>query len=148
MTEMNEHASATGQLIYDVLRLQPRLIAAGDALTADLGLSSARWQILGTIRSRQQRLTVADIARIFGQSRQSVQRIANDMVRDGLIRSEDNPGHKRSPFLVLTDEGQRIGDEVEMRRIDWTSMLSDRIGGHDPQQAISVLVALREALDI
>ena len=40
---------AVTDLVLDVFRLSNQLIAAGDRLVAPLGLTSARWQILGAI---------------------------------------------------------------------------------------------------
>ena len=40
---------ALTELILETFRLNGRLLAAGDALVRDLGLTSARWQILGAI---------------------------------------------------------------------------------------------------
>jgi len=36
-------------LILDLFRLNSRLLIAGDRLVAPLGLTSARWQILGAV---------------------------------------------------------------------------------------------------
>jgi len=36
-------------LVLEVFRLNGRLIMAGDALVARIGLTSARWQVLGAI---------------------------------------------------------------------------------------------------
>jgi len=37
-----------------------------------------------------------------------VQRIANELVDDGLAAFADNPRNRRSPFLRLTGEGRRV----------------------------------------
>ena len=38
------------RLVLELFRLNGRLLAAGDAMTRDLGLTSARWQVLGAVR--------------------------------------------------------------------------------------------------
>ncbi|HEY6787962.1 MAG TPA: hypothetical protein VI365_11685 [Trebonia sp.] len=43
----------------------------------------------------------------LGASRQAVQRIANELAEDGPAAFEDNPRHRRSPFLRLTADGRR-----------------------------------------
>jgi len=40
---------ALTHLIVDIFRLQGSLLAAGNELTRDLGLSSARWQVMGAL---------------------------------------------------------------------------------------------------
>lgn len=144
---MTPDGEATGKLIYEVLRLHGRLIAAGDALMADLGLSSARWQVLGTVAAAPRPLTVPDLARILGQSRQSLQRLVNEMADDGLLRLADNPAHRRSPHVEPTDEGRRLHGEVETRRIPWTEGIAAKLGDADAAAAARALAALRAVLE-
>ena len=68
-------------LIVETFRLNGRLLAAGDGLVADLGLTSARWQVLGAIAASPVPLPVASIARNMGLSRQGVQRLARSEER-------------------------------------------------------------------
>jgi DNA-binding MarR family transcriptional regulator len=138
---------AAGTLIYEVLRLHGRLIAAGDGLMEDLGLTSARWQVLGTLAANRSRLTVSDLARILGQSRQSIQRLVNEMGRDGIVESLPNPDHKRSVFVVPTAEGRRLHALVEDRRIPWTEAIASGLEGFDTAEAARALSALRRLLE-
>ncbi len=78
-------------LVIEVFRLNGDLIEGGDALVQDLGLSSARWQVLGAIALSPVALPVAHIARNMGLARQSVQRVVDDMRDDGFVRLEPNP---------------------------------------------------------
>jgi DNA-binding MarR family transcriptional regulator len=50
--------------------------------------------------------TVAQLARERGVSRQGVQRLAGDLVRQGLAERLVNPGHRRAPLLGLTERGR------------------------------------------
>jgi hypothetical protein len=60
-------------LIIEIFRINGRLLAAGDRLVADLGLTSARWQVIGAIAIAGQPQTVPAIARTMGLTRQAVQ---------------------------------------------------------------------------
>ncbi|MEZ5958748.1 MAG: hypothetical protein R3C27_16235, partial [Hyphomonadaceae bacterium] len=66
----DEKHSAAGaaltDLILEVFRVNGRLLAAGDRLAADVGLSSARWQVLGAIRFAREPQTVSWLARSMG----------------------------------------------------------------------------------
>src|SRR5229473_2688214 len=97
-------------LILDVFRLNGRLIGAGDRLVGSLGLTSARWQVLGALAMSRSPQTVADIARSMGLTRQSVQRIANELARRGLLERADNPRHVRAPLMRLTDRGTKASE--------------------------------------
>src|ERR1700760_4585868 len=93
---------ALGELIVELFRLNGLLLAEGDRLTNDLGLSSARWQVIGALELVVRPLPVAQIARNMGVARQSVQRITNELEADGLIAFDDNPDHRRAKLVVLT----------------------------------------------
>jgi len=69
------------ELILETFRLNGVLIEAGDKLISDLGLTSARWQVLGNLMGGS--ITVAEIARKMGLARQNVQRISNRLEQGG-----------------------------------------------------------------
>jgi hypothetical protein len=68
-------------LALEVFRLNGILVAVGDTLVAPLGLTSARWQVMGAIAEAKGMLPVAGIARNMGLVRQSVQRIADELAQ-------------------------------------------------------------------
>jgi DNA-binding MarR family transcriptional regulator len=57
---------------------------------------------------RDSGVTVPGIARRLGQARQSVQRVAGDLLAAGCVQAVANPDHQRSPLLRLTAEGRRL----------------------------------------
>ena len=93
-------------LVLTLFRLNGLLIAEGDAMTKELGLTHARWKVIGAIALSSAGLTVPGIARVLGQSRQAVQRITDVMVADGILVYTDNPKHKRSALVTLSEKGQ------------------------------------------
>ncbi|MEC8430622.1 MAG: MarR family transcriptional regulator [Pseudomonadota bacterium] len=93
-------------LVLTLFRLNGLLIAEGDAMTKELGLTHARWKVIGAIALSRAGLTVPGIARVLGQSRQAVQRITDVMVADGILVYTDNPKHKRSALVTLSEKGQ------------------------------------------
>ena len=62
-------------LVLSVFRLNGLLIAEGDAMTESLGLTSARWKVIGVVALSNAGLTVPGIARVLGQSRQAVKEL-------------------------------------------------------------------------
>src|SRR5215510_4989346 len=88
--------AATTELILEIFRLNGLLLEAGDRLVSDIGLTSARWQELGAIAFSPVSLPVAHRARNMGLSRQAVQRLVNEMERDGLVRFAPKPHHERA----------------------------------------------------
>ena len=67
---MNDLDAVT-ELVLETFRLNGQLLAAGDALVAKVGLTSARWQVLGAIALSAAPLPVAHIARNMGLTRQA-----------------------------------------------------------------------------
>src|SRR4051794_8114657 len=94
-TRRTPAGDALSNLMLDLFRLNSLLLTAGDRLVARLGLTSARWQILGAIVGVERPQPVAWLARDLGANRQNVQRIINDLHREGLVAFETNPHHRR-----------------------------------------------------
>ena len=70
-------------MILETFQLNGRLLAAGDQLVQDLGLSSARWQVMGALVDGP--LPAAQIARKRGLARQSVQRIVDILADEQVV---------------------------------------------------------------
>lgn len=103
-------------LVAEVFDAAGVLRRYGERIAASAGQTQARWQLLSVVSIGD--WTVPSAAERLGTSRQAVQRIANDLVDDGLASFEDNPRHRRSPFLRLTPEGAQVLAEIggEARR--------------------------------
>lgn len=134
-------------LILETFRLNGRLLAAGDALVADLGLTSARWQVLGAVALSPAPQPVAHIARTMGLTRQAVQRLANDMAADGLIRFAPNPHHQRARLVLLTDQGRSAYAAAMRRQAPWVARLGAGLGLAPIEAATLLLRSLRERLE-
>ena len=106
-------------LVLSVFRLNGLLIAQGDDMTEGLGLTHARWKVIGAIALSNNGLTVPGIARVLGQSRQAVQRITDVMVEDGLLEYHENPKHKRSVLVLLSDQGKEIYNTLREVQDPW-----------------------------
>src|SRR5689334_729198 len=111
-------------LILEVFRLNGVLLAEGDRLVADLGLTSARWQVLGAVALAESPMPVAWIARNMGLTRQAVRRIVDELSDEGVLAFADNPHHRRAKLVVLTDRGARLYRAVEARRAPWATALA------------------------
>ena len=84
-TKRTPAGDALTNLVLDIFRLNSLILTAGDRLVAGLGLTSARWQILGAIVAAERPQPVAWLARDLGANRQNVQRIINDLQKEGLV---------------------------------------------------------------
>lgn len=107
-----KHASPLDALSFALFRAHNGLIAVGDRITAPYGLTSARWQVMGAMALSGQPLTVAQIARVMGLTRQAVQRIVNELEKQGMLALSDNPAHTRARLADLTSEGRAAYDAI------------------------------------
>jgi DNA-binding MarR family transcriptional regulator len=138
---------ALSNLILDLFRLNSRLLTAGDRLAAGLGLTSARWQILGAITSAGRPQPVAWLARDVGGNRQNVQRIVNDLHKEGLVAFEVNPHHRRAQLVTLTEKGRRTFEVAMELQAPWVNGISDGLPVKEIETVHRVVVALRKKLE-
>jgi len=136
-------AEAVTELILEVFRLNGQLLMAGDRLTKPLGLTSARWQVLGAVELAGQPLTVSQVSRRMGISRQAVQRIANDLRALEFVSFEQNPDHARAKLLALTDKGRQALDRIGEIQGDWANQLADGLDAGRLGAAVELLARLR-----
>lgn len=104
------------EVTWLVRRLFRALADAADEYLAESGLSAADRAVLEFLYPKQQ-LSVPQIARRYKVSRQHVQVTVNRLLQGGLVQSENNPRHKRSPLMRLSRLGRetfaRIRDEED-----------------------------------
>jgi len=141
-------ADALGDLILDVFKLTGLLLTVGDRIVARLGLTSARWQVLGAIAYAERAQPVAWLARDMGGNRQNVQRIVNDLRKTGLVTLEVNPHHRRASLVVLTDKGRRTFDEAMRVQAPWANLLSEDLAIKDIDTTRRVVTELRKKLEL
>lgn len=146
-TKRTPAGTALTDLILDLFNLNNRVVAAGDRLVAGLGLTSARWQILGTVVAADRPQPVAWLARDLGAHRQNIQRIVNDLAKEGLIAFEPNPHHRRAPLVVLTEKGKRTYEAAMGLQAPWINKLADGLQLKDIETTHSVMTALRRKLE-
>ena len=134
-------------LVLEVFRLNGELLRFGDALVKPLGLTSARWQVLGSVAHGQGGFPVARLADNMGLARQSVQRIVDELAASGLVGFAPNPAHKRAMLVVMTPEGQRVFDQATAA---WAPVAAAMVAVLAPGQltdTVECLAALRARLE-
>jgi DNA-binding MarR family transcriptional regulator len=117
---------ALTDLVLSIFRLNGFFLHAGDRLTAGSGLTTARWQVLGTVL--REPLTVATAARNAGLTRQSVQRVADALVAEGLCQFLPNPAHRRAKLLCSTDRGLKAVQHLSPRVTAWSERVREVVG--------------------
>jgi DNA-binding MarR family transcriptional regulator len=146
-TPRRSPGSAFTAAVLDLFRLSNQLLAAGDRLVAGLGLTSARWQVLGTVVSARRPQPVAWLARDMSGNRQNVQRIVNDLAREGLVEFRPNPHHRRAQLVALTAAGQKAFDAAMRLQAPWMDALTKGLRVADVETTHRVIAAVRQRLE-
>jgi DNA-binding MarR family transcriptional regulator len=146
-TKRTPAGTALSDLVLDLFRLTNRMLASGDRVVADLGLTSARWQVLGSIVAVDRPQPVAWLARDMGANRQNIQRIVNDLAAEGMVTFQINPHHRRAQLVVLTEKGKQMFDAAMHLQGPWINKLSDGLQVKDLEATHRVIAALREKLE-
>ena len=143
-----QHISEAGEvltsLIVPVIRLGASFSRAGESIAAAGGQTLARWLVLESVGETP--ATVAQIARLLGYTRQSVQRVADLLEQDGLTRYVINPAHQRSQLLRITPLGRKTLSTIQRAQRLWADGVGSEIGETGLRQASSVVANLARIL--
>ena len=139
--------AALTELVLEIFRLNGALLAQGDRLVGDIGLTSARWQVIGAAALSPVPLSVAAIARNMGLTRQAVQRVANDLEQAGLVRFAPNPHHRRAQLVVLTAAGTAAYRAAVARQAPWANRIAAGLDHRRIRAARALLHAIARQLD-
>lgn len=131
-------------LVADIYEAAGALRKSGEAVAKTEGQTQARWQVLSVISGDA--TSVPRAARRLGVSRQGVQRIANNLVDDGLAQWQPNPDHRASPLLGLTAAGRQTLAAITARSSAAHRALTGDIAPADIQAARTVLQRLTAAV--
>lgn len=141
------NGQAATEVILLAFRANGLLLSAGDRVSAAEGLTSARWQVLGATALGDRPLTVPQIARRMGLTRQSVHASVNRLVADGLVELIPNKEHRRSQLVRLTQVGKAKYSAIDSRQAQWVSRLADGIGWQSLKTTARVLDELCKRLE-
>ena len=147
MNDMNRAPEALGLLIFEVLRTAAALDERGAELVAPLGLTPARWQVLSTLNFLESPETVSGLARRLSLTRQSVQRVVNDLEAAGLVEMRNNPSDRRAQLATPTTSGRKLAQDADALRRPWTAQLAQGLNDEQLRTAVECLAKLRNRLD-
>lgn len=131
-------------LVVQVARLGGQFTAKGEELAVLGGQTLARWVVLDAAEDGP--ASVAQIARRLGMARQSVQRVADLLVRDGLAGYGDNPDHRRAKLLTPTARGRRALNTISTAQKAWADALGAEIGESELRKASVMIERIQRAM--
>jgi DNA-binding MarR family transcriptional regulator len=138
-------AAAFGALLAQVIDLTRRFTAAGERMARTGGQTLARWLVLEQVQNDP--APVADVARALHLARQSVQRVADLLVADGLASYEENPRHRRAKLLRPTEAGRGALRTIQAEQRAWAGAVGAGIGADRLAEAAAILAEVRRAVE-
>src|SRR5215207_2098547 len=84
-------------------------------------------------------LTVPQIAQMRPTSRQRMQRLADELAAEGLVRFIDNPKHRRSKLVQLTPKGNSCYRELNARLLSIASTMGVALSQPDIHRATEIV---------
>ena len=145
-TRTPEGEAAT-DVVLATFRANGLLLATGHRLAAREGLTAARWQVLGAVALAGRPLTVPQIARRMGLTRQAVQATVNQLLSEALAETCDNLDHRRSPLIRLTELGRQKYAALDQRQARWINELAAGLKISDLAAAARLLRDLSDRLE-
>ena len=135
-----------GQDAYKVTWLVRRLFRAmaesADTYLGDTGLTAADRAVMEFLYPDTE-LTVPDIARRYQVSRQHVQVTVNRLLDRELVINVENPRHKRSSLLRLTQTGREIFAAIRRHE---GALLDESFAGLNPEEVAATRRTLETLL--
>jgi DNA-binding MarR family transcriptional regulator len=130
------------EVMLEIFRLNSLLLEKGNQMVAPLGMTSARWQVLGALALSGEAISCPQVAAGMGISRQGAQKQLNLAFEDQLLAVKDNPRNLRSPLYELTSAGQEAYGKAMGLQAVWSKALSRGITLSDWQTTLNVLQEL------
>lgn len=109
-----QHADNAYQITWLIRRLFRALAQKSDDSLRDLGISVADRAVLEFLHPNE-KLSVPEIAEQYQVSRQHIQVTVNGLLSAGLLMTDINPRHKRSPLIALTTQGKELFRTIKAR---------------------------------
>jgi DNA-binding MarR family transcriptional regulator len=89
-------------------------------------------------------LTVPQIAQMRPTSRQRMQRLADELAAEGLVKFIDNPKHRRSKLVQLTPKGDACFRELNARFLAVASTLGEALSEVDIRKTAEIVRQLSD----
>jgi DNA-binding MarR family transcriptional regulator len=139
-------SNAVTDLIRAVLRMNATVQKSGTRLMRGTGITNTRWQTLSDLVALEKPVTVSELSRYMGLTRQAIQRLADDMVSDGLVEFAENPGDARAMHLLLTKAGKAAYDDALEREWQWTNAIAEDFDAEQITHSVALLVAITQKM--
>jgi DNA-binding MarR family transcriptional regulator len=140
-----EKIRALENLVWEVLQTYfvLRSMRVSASFLSERG--SGYWDLLSMVKTNPP-MTVSDAARARSVSRQYMQKLANQLIAEGMIEMIDNPTHKGARKMQILPRGNQY---LKDTRASFNEFLKQNAPGMDPEsvsQACKTLTDFQQCL--
>ncbi len=121
---MNEKSESVLNIYRDIIFCHYHLQAYGKKLGAITPKGLAVWNLLTSIQ-QDERITIAKLAQQRSVARQFIQKKVKELLADNLVAFIDNPKHKKSKCITLSQVGLQLLGDMHQKLLRETAKLVD-----------------------
>src|SRR5437667_1746551 len=140
---VDSKAEAIAELMLEVAQCFFRIRAVGQKTGLITSWGGGAFGFMRSLARLGPR-TVPQIAQMRPTSRQRMQRLADELAADGLVKFIDNPKHRRSKLVQLTREGETRYRELNARFLVVASTMGVALSEADIRETTEVLRQLSD----
>ena len=138
--------SVEPRISYVVARLERAVRAAVNERVRPHGLTTLQYTTLSVLGSRGQPLSNAQLARRAYMTPQSMIEVIDALERNGLIRRDPHPNHRRVYPATLTPKGRRVLAVCDASVAEMEEEMLAELGPADRESLLASLKACVRAL--
>jgi DNA-binding MarR family transcriptional regulator len=131
------------RLLYCTSRIEQQLQSK---LTAEFGMSLARFDMLSQLERAPAGLTMTELSRQMMVSNGATTSLVDRLAEDGLLQRAPHPSDRRTTIISLTDAGRARFLEIAQEHEGWVIGLLDGLSSEAKAELLSGLGALKQHL--
>lgn len=143
---MNSSADLVEQFCWELRLAFQDLAATADLELRELGISAGDRAILELLAREPEPVSISDLARRVGVSRQHIQQAIARLPNPGWIEQAHVTGDRRLVLVSLSRSGRTLWDRRRKRDIAFFNWLAPRIEASALRTALAVLENMRKDL--
>jgi DNA-binding MarR family transcriptional regulator len=140
---VDSKAETIAELILEVAQCFFRIRALGQKTGLITSWGGGAFGFLRSLALRGP-LTVPQIARMRPTSRQRMQRLADELAAEGLVKFIDNPKHRRSKLVQLTPKGDARYRQLDARLLAIASTMCAALSEPDLRRTTEIVRQLSD----
>ena len=115
-------------------------------LTAEFGMSLARFDLLSQLERAEGGLTMTELSRQMMVSNGATTSLVDRLAEDGLLQRTPHPSDRRTTIISLTPLGRERFLDIAQEHEGWVIGLLDGLSGEAKAELLSGLGALKQHL--